>query len=76
MKDNEIKDPLQTVLEKALRGVPATVEEAVDLDRIYSTDELCDAADEVRRRWCGDTVDTCSIANARSGRCRDRKSVV
>lgn len=71
MKENEIKDPLQTALEKALRGVPATVEEALELDRIYSTDELCDAADEVRRRWCGDTVDTCSIANARSGRCSE-----
>ena len=32
MKENEIKDPLQTALEKALRGVPATVEEALEVN--------------------------------------------
>ncbi|MCM1490367.1 MAG: biotin synthase BioB [Muribaculum sp.] len=50
-------------------GIPATVEEALQLNEIYSTDELCDAADEVRLKWSGNSVHTCSIVNARSGRC-------
>ncbi len=50
-------------------GTPATVDEAMALNENYSTDELCDAADEVRKKWCGDSVHTCSIVNARSGKC-------
>ena len=50
-------------------GIPATLEEALHLNENYSTDELCDAADEVRLKWSGNSVHTCSIVNARSGRC-------
>lgn len=50
-------------------GTPATLDEALALNDSYSTDELCDAADEVRQKWCGNSVHTCSIVNARSGRC-------
>lgn len=50
-------------------GQGASVDEALALDARYTTDELCDAADEIRLHWCGDKVDTCSILNARSGRC-------
>lgn len=50
-------------------GTPATVEDALQLNELYSADELCEAADEVRRKWCGNVVHTCSIVNARSGRC-------
>ena len=32
-------------------------------------DALCDAADEIRCHFCGNEIDTCSIANARSGKC-------
>ena len=32
-------------------------------------DVLCDAADEISRRWQGNSVDSCSIVNARSGMC-------
>ncbi len=50
-------------------GRPATVDEAMALSEQYSTDELCRAADEVRQKWCGNEVHTCSIVNARSGKC-------
>ncbi len=50
-------------------GTPATIEEALQLDAQYSTDELCEAADAVREKWCGNEIHTCSIVNARSGRC-------
>lgn len=50
-------------------GTPASVDEAMALNENYSTDELCRVADEVRQKWCGNEVHTCSIVNARSGRC-------
>lgn len=62
---------LERVKEKLLQGIPATIEEALELNKLYSTDELADVADEVRKKWCGDVVDTCSIVNARSGRCSE-----
>ena len=52
-------------------GLPATVEEALKLDCIYSTDELSKAADTIRLKWCGNKIHTCSIVNARSGRCSE-----
>lgn len=62
---------LQTVRERALRGIPATVDEALSLAATHTPDQLADIADEVRSRWCGDRIDTCSIVNARSGRCSE-----
>lgn len=62
---------LGKVKDRALAGIPATIEDALELNERYSADELADAADEVRRRWCGDVIDTCSIVNARSGRCSE-----
>lgn len=64
-------DLLNSVHGRSLEGIPATVDEALLLNERYTTDELCDAADEVRRRWCGDKIDTCSIINARSGHCTE-----
>lgn len=62
---------LEKIVELALQGTPATVEQALELDRSYTTDQLCDAADRVRQHWCGNHVHTCSIVNARSGRCSE-----
>ncbi|MCM1482820.1 MAG: biotin synthase BioB [Muribaculaceae bacterium] len=60
---------LEDITARALEGHGASIDEALALADKYSTDELCDAADRVRARWCGNSVDTCSIVNARSGRC-------
>ncbi len=62
MKLNELK-------EKALKGEGVTREEALWLLGYENLDALCDAAGEVARKWQGDTVDSCSIVNARSGMC-------
>lgn len=59
---------LSTALETALAGIPLSVDEALSLTT-YTTDELCDAADAVRHHHMGDRIHTCSIVNARSGRC-------
>lgn len=72
--ENQSDNPnelLESVKLRALQGLPATVEEALELNENFDTDTLCDVADEIRRHWCGDTVDTCSIVNARSGRCSE-----
>lgn len=54
---------------QALEGTPVSIDDALALDSLCTTDELADAADKVRRRWNGNVIDTCSIVNARSGRC-------
>lgn len=62
---------LKAIEERALRGEPATVDETLEINRLYTTDEICDAADRVRQARVGSTIDTCSIVNARSGRCSE-----
>lgn len=55
---------------KVLDGTSATREEAL---RLYSAplEELTDAANEIRKRFCGRDFDLCSIINAKSGRCSE-----
>lgn len=48
---------------------PLTIAEALALSERLTLDELCDLADKVRRENLGNTIHTCSIVNARSGRC-------
>jgi biotin synthase len=62
---------LDEALARGMKGEPLTVDEAMSLSETVPTDELCDAADKVRRQWVGDVIDTCSIVNARSGRCAE-----
>lgn len=44
-------------------------EEALFLAEYPDLDALCDAADEISRKFQGTRVDSCSIVNARSGMC-------
>ena len=63
---------ISTLTNRAINdGLPATVEEALQLNCQYSTAELCMAADAIRIKWCGNKIHTCSIVNARSGRCSE-----
>lgn len=59
---NELKN-------RVLSGKQISFDEAVEIARWHDVDELCDAAGEICRKFCGNRVDTCSIINARSGRC-------
>lgn len=54
--------------EKVLSGGEVTREEALEL---YNgpLDKLCGAADEIRRYFCRDGFDICTIINGKSGRC-------
>jgi biotin synthase len=64
---------LQQALQRALTGEPLTVDEALSLSEntANTLDALCEAADQIRQKHCGDTIHTCSIVNARSGRCSE-----
>lgn len=62
---------LSDIETRCLDGIGATVEQALALDASCSTEELCEAADRIRIALHGNRVDTCSIANARSGRCTE-----
>ena len=52
---------LEEIKEKALRGEGVSREEADWLAEYKDLDKLCDAANEVSRRWQGNDVDSCSI---------------
>lgn len=70
MMETEERRGIEEIVREAVEtGRPATVEEALWLNEHYPTDELCDAADKIRMKWSGNQVHTCSIVNARSGRC-------
>ncbi|MCM1475984.1 MAG: biotin synthase BioB [Muribaculaceae bacterium] len=60
---------LKTIKDNILNGGVITRREADFLASYPDLDALCDAADEIRNKFCGDDVDSCSIVNARSGRC-------
>lgn len=66
----ESKEMTEEILERVLAtGEPVTIEEGLLLNETCTTDELRRVADKVRSKWCGNRVHTCSIVNARSGRC-------
>lgn len=50
-------------------GLGVSREEAKALAAWPDLDELCDSADSICRHFHGDTIDSCSIVNARSGMC-------
>ncbi|MCM1477511.1 MAG: biotin synthase BioB [Bacteroides sp.] len=62
---------LEFVERRALEGTPATIDQALEIAHSCEPASICEAADRVRSRWNGSRMDTCSIINARSGRCSE-----
>ncbi len=60
---------ISELTEKVLSGGTVTREEALWLAATPELADLCDAADRISRHFVGTEVDSCSIVNARSGRC-------
>lgn len=60
---------LKELTETVLNGKGISHEDALFIASYPDIDALCDAADTIRVRFAGDTVDSCSIVNARSGLC-------
>lgn len=56
---------------KILAGYEISKEEAEKIVNYSDIEELCAAANEIREKLCGESVDTCSIINARSGKCTE-----
>ena len=61
---------MQRAKEKVLAGEPITRQEAL---RLYGQPlgELCEAADEIRRHFCSNGFDLCTIINGKSGQCSE-----
>lgn len=55
---------------RVLMGEKLDKQEAMSLC-IAPIDELCVAADEIRRYFCGNVFDLCTIVNAKCGRCSE-----
>ena len=55
---------------KVLSGGTITREEALKLCN-EPLEELCAKADEIRRKFCGNKFDVCTIINGKSGRCSE-----
>ncbi|MDE5572330.1 MAG: biotin synthase BioB [Muribaculaceae bacterium] len=64
-------DLLEKIEKEAIEGKPCSIDDALDIAQKYSLDQICDAADHVRQARMGDEIDTCSIINARSGKCSE-----
>lgn len=60
---------LNELTEKITSGYRISRAEAEELAAWSDLDQLCDAADRITRALTGNRVDSCSIANARSGMC-------
>lgn len=59
---------ITTLQEKVLNGCALGKEEAMLLTTTQ-LEPLCAAADQIRRHFCGNTFDLCSIINGKSGKC-------
>ena len=59
---------ITTLKEKVINGHSLTKEEAMHLSSAELS-PLCEAADQIRRHFCGNTFDMCSIINGKSGKC-------
>lgn len=56
---------------RVLNGEQITREEAIRLSQVADKNKLYKAAGKIRDKFCGNYFDTCSIVNARSGRCSE-----
>lgn len=63
-------ESIEQLKEKVLKGYQVTEEEAVHLYE-EPLEEVCRAADEIRRFFCGDKFDICTIINGKSGKCSE-----
>lgn len=61
---------LRALTDKVLKGGMITKEEALYLYE-QPLSELCESADGIRRHFCGDSFDICTIINGKSGACSE-----
>lgn len=61
---------LKTLTDEVLQGKEISKEEALKLVTAPLQD-LCSYADEIRKHFCGNTFNMCTIINGKSGRCSE-----
>lgn len=61
---------LKTLYDKVIGGGQITREEALYLYE-QPLEELCGSADKIRRHFCADSFDVCTIINGKSGKCSE-----
>lgn len=61
----------ERLTEKVLAGEMITRDEALELYETAPLEALCEAADGIRRHFCGAVFDLCTIINGKSGRCSE-----
>lgn len=61
---------IETLCERVLSGEKITREQALDLYN-QPLEPLCAAADRIRRTFCQDAFDLCTIINGKSGKCSE-----
>lgn len=59
---------ITTLQKKVINGGTLSREEAILLSSAQ-LEPLCEAADQIRRHFCGNAFDMCSIINGKSGKC-------
>lgn len=62
---------IEALKQKALNAEKITQQEAEELSRVADKEALYAAANEIRQFFCNNTMDLCSITNARSGKCTE-----
>lgn len=62
---------INTIKEKVFRGENISFEEAIILSKTTDKELLYKSAGEIRDKFAGRKFDTCSILNARSGKCSE-----
>lgn len=65
-----MKNRLEMLKEEVLNGYQIYKKEALFLAE-QPLEELCKAADEIRRAFCGNAFDLCTIINGKSGKCSE-----
>ena len=68
-----MKQEIIDCAEKVLTGSEINAEEALSLSHAKKADLflLCAFANKIRETFTGDTVDLCSVINAKSGNCTE-----
>lgn len=61
---------IEELQKKIFEGYQITKDEAIELSK-QPLEELCQAADEIREKFCDNTFDMCTIINGKSGRCSE-----
>jgi len=60
---------IEELTQRVIDGEKVTYEMGVELLTYHDKEALYAAADKLRKHFCGDTMDLCSITNAKSGKC-------